>query len=241
MKGERIVMYIMLCFFVLFIGYLLFGIALYYLGRRIELHRTDFKPILGLAILCGILYLGRMLIPYLSSFQPLWITIPERLKNVDKSTMIQCSFDYLFLMGLALIGWIDYKKQIIPNVLNVLILVLGVTIQICTVILPEEMTSEFVSFPERIIGMFILSVPLAIIGSIYKGSFGMGDVKLLAGAGFYMGWKGIVMGTFSGTFLSALVCIIYLVRRKISLKDRIAFGPYLCVGMALVTVLEWLN
>ena len=234
-------MYIMLCFCNLFIGYLLFGAVLYFSASRLKLDRRDFKPIIGWFVFCGILFLGRMLIPHLSSVPSLWITIPDRLNNVDKTIVFQCSFDYLFLMCLILIGWIDYKKQIIPNVLNALILILGVTMQICTMILHWEMISEIVSLSERIIGMFILSVPLVIIGVLYKGSFGMGDVKLLAAAGFYLGWKGLLTGAFTGAFIAALLCIISLARHQIGLKDKIAFGLYLCVGMALVTILGWVN
>ncbi|MBQ6392307.1 MAG: prepilin peptidase, partial [Eubacterium sp.] len=162
------------------------------------------------------------------------ITIPDRLKNVDKVTIIQCTFDFLFLMILILIGWIDYKKQIIPNILNGLILVLGVLMQICGMML-----SETISFPEHIIGLFILSAPLILLGIFYNGSFGMGDVKLLASTGFFMGWKNLVMGTFLGSFIAAMICIISLIQHKMGLKDKIAFGPYLCMGMAIVRLINW--
>ena len=228
-------MYIMLCFFILILGYLVFGISFYLLKKREELKTIKISCLLVvMLVLCGIIFLARLLIPYLSSTLSLWITIPDRLKNVDKVTIIQCTFDFLFLMILILIGWIDYKKQIIPNILNGLILVLGVFNQISNMMLAEP-----VILPERVIGLFILSIPLIIIGIFYKGSFGMGDVKLLASAGFFMGWKDLVMGTFLGSFIAAIICIVSLLRHKMELKDKIAFGPYLCIGMAIVRLINW--
>ena len=247
-------MSILLCFFILLLGYLVFGISFYFLKRREELKtiKINCLPVVAMMILCGITFLGRMLIPYLSPTLSLWITIPDQLKNVDKVATIQFSFDFLFLMILILIGYIDYKKQIIPNILNGLIIVLGVLMLICDIILPfivskmfagqsisKEVITETTSFPEHIIGLFILSIPLVIIGIFYKGSFGMGDVKLLASAGFFMGWKDIVMGTFLGSFIAATICIISLIRHKMELKDKIAFGPYLCMGMAIVRLINW--
>ena len=156
-------------------------------------------------------------------------------------------------MILILIGWIDHKKKIIPNVLNGLILMLGVLMQICTVALPnivvntisgdpisDEMTIEIISFPERIIGMFILSVPLIIIGYFYRGSFGMGDVKFLVCAGFFMGWKDLVTGAFVGSFMAAILCTVLILLHRMNLKDKIAYGPYLCIGMALNTLFGWI-
>ena len=249
-------MYIMLCFLIFFLGYIFFGIAYRHMNQKLGLtNKTDITGgnillVITLLILCGTLFLTRMIIPYLSSHQLLWITMPKKLTYVDKTTLFQCSFDYLFLMMLILIGWIDYEKQIIPNYLNGLILILGIFMQLCILILPlieveaieglassEEMISEVVSFPERMIGLLIISVPIIFLGYFYKGSFGMGDVKFLVSAGFFMGWKNLVMGAFLGSAIASIVCIISLVRHKMDLKDKIAFGPYLCMGMALIILL----
>ena len=231
-------MYIMLCFFILFLGYLIIGISFYLLKKREVLKeiKLDYLPLIVMLILCGLIFLVRMLTPYLSPALSLWISIPEKLKNVDKAAAIHCSFDYLFLVVLVLIGWIDYKQQIIPNILNGLILVLGLF-----KLISDMVVAETIGFTEHIIGLLVLSVPLVIISIFYKGSFGMGDVKLLASAGFFMGWKDLVMGTFLGSFIAAIICIVSLLRHKMGLKDKIAFGPYLCIGIGIMTVAGWIS
>lgn len=172
--------------------------------------------------------------------------------------------DCLFMTLLAIIGCCDYKKKIIPNKLNGLILLLGVLMLIISILPPfarviadseriitlaedsffeggilSRITIEIISLPDRILGLFVLSVPLILIRHFYQGSFGMGDVKFLACTGFYMGWKNLIIGTFTGSSLAAVICIISILRHRLSLKDKIAFGPYLCVGMACVTLSGW--
>jgi leader peptidase (prepilin peptidase) / N-methyltransferase len=71
-----------------------------------------------------------------------------------------------------------------------------------------------------------------------SGGLGLGDVKLLAVLGLFLGWLGwgvLVLGVAFGFTLGALVAVGMLVSRRAGLRDHLAFGPWLIAG-ALVAV-----
>ncbi|HVX58009.1 MAG TPA: A24 family peptidase, partial [Candidatus Saccharimonadales bacterium] len=64
---------------------------------------------------------------------------------------------------------------------------------------------------------------------------GLGDAKLLAAAGAWVGWEGLP----SVVLLAALGGLLFVLgrslrRRTMSATDRIAFGTCLCGGLWLV-------
>jgi leader peptidase (prepilin peptidase)/N-methyltransferase len=71
-----------------------------------------------------------------------------------------------------------------------------------------------------------------------SGGLGLGDVKLLAVLGLFLGWLGwgvLVLGVAFGFVLGALVAVGMLASRRAGLRDHLAFGPWLIAG-ALVAV-----
>jgi leader peptidase (prepilin peptidase)/N-methyltransferase len=72
---------------------------------------------------------------------------------------------------------------------------------------------------------------LFIITVIISGAFGGGDIKLMAAAGFLLGWKGVVTGFLIGLFVGAGIGIVLMARRKKDGKEHMPFGPSLCIGL----------
>jgi leader peptidase (prepilin peptidase)/N-methyltransferase len=68
--------------------------------------------------------------------------------------------------------------------------------------------------------------------------FGFGDTKLLTVLAGYQGWLGwgyVLSGVIAGFCLGALVCLLLLLSRRVSLKSAVPFGPALVVGALLVS------
>ena len=60
---------------------------------------------------------------------------------------------------------------------------------------------------------------------------GMGDVKLLAAIGGWLGYQAIVPTVFYGSLLGALGgLLIMAVSRRLDLRTAIPFGPFLALG-----------
>lgn len=83
---------------------------------------------------------------------------------------------------------------------------------------------------ELIIGFFAVSVPLAIIYYVSKGkAIGGGDVKLMAVAGLFLGWKLIIVALIAGCLYGS---VIHIIRMKVSGEGKqLAMGPYLSAGI----------
>lgn len=103
-----------------------------------------------------------------------------------------------------------------------------------------------ISLVSRIIGFFVISVPMYILACL-TGGFGGGDIKLMAVAGLLLGWKATICAFFVGVFAAAFYCIYVLIYALIAIlkktapsfkegmsaamKMPFAFGPYLSFGI----------
>lgn len=65
-----------------------------------------------------------------------------------------------------------------------------------------------------------------------KGGFGGGDIKLMFGAGFFLGARLTVVAAFLGILLGGGFGALLLAAKKADRKTRFAFGPFLCIGIA---------
>lgn len=126
---------------------------------------------------------------------------------------------------LIIVSFIDFRYQIIPDGLVLIILSLGVIHGAYQVLVMGEPWYSFV------IGFFAASVPLYILGMIYKDGMGGGDIKLMAAAGLFIGWKLILLSLFIGALYGGAVSIFLIATGKGSLKSTIPFGPMLSLGI----------
>ena len=147
----------------------------------------------------------------------LWLAI-FLLYDLSITTLLYCGLS----SALIALSVIDFRTYEIPVGFNVFILVLG-TIRVVT---------DYHSWPEYIIGLISVSVPLLLIFYATKGrGIGGGDVKLMGAAGLLLGWKLIVLAFFLGCLLGS---VIHIARMKISHESHVlAMGPYLSAGIMI--------
>lgn len=69
-----------------------------------------------------------------------------------------------------------------------------------------------------------------------RGGLGLGDVKLTAVLGLYLGYSDTVLALFIAFFAGGVVATVLLAAGRASRHTRLAFGPFLAFG-ALVTML----
>ncbi|MBR4759358.1 MAG: prepilin peptidase [Lachnospiraceae bacterium] len=122
------------------------------------------------------------------------------------------------------IAAIDAFSMEIPNVLNFLVFLAGVS---SIWLLPQ------ISLKEHLIGMICVSLPLLVITLIIPGAFGGGDIKLMFGAGLLLGWKLALVALFFGIISGGIYAVCLLAKKKAGRKDHFAFGPFLCFGITL--------
>ena len=128
---------------------------------------------------------------------------------------------------------IDFRQYIIPDKVNIVILVLGI---VATIVDRSQ-------WKEHVIGFFSVSVILLIIYLVTVGrGIGGGDVKLMAVAGLVIGWKACIVAFIVGCIAGS---IIHVIRMKVSgANHRLALGPYLSMGIWFAMlfsepIIEW--
>ena len=145
-------------------------------------------------------------------------------------------FIYFLLFALlTIIAFVDLDTMEIPPSLNYMILGLGVI----SIFLQPEVT-----IVERLIGFVCVSGFLLLLTLLIPGAFGGGDMKLMAAAGFLLGWKGILTGFIIGLFVGAIIGVLQIVLKQKGGKEHMPFGPSLCMGLVAAVlygnmIVEW--
>lgn len=128
----------------------------------------------------------------------------------------------LWIATLAIFG-IDMHHQIIPD--SLLILMLGAVI----VLLGSGGSGVLLSHvvPATISGLFFLTLWFITRGR----GLGFGDVKLSVIMGLLLGHPGAIIAFYVSFLTGAIAGVILMIGRRAHMKSRIAFGPFLLIGM----------
>lgn len=132
------------------------------------------------------------------------------------NTLLYC----LFFSVLIVVCMIDWDTMEIPYRLEVFILCLGIL---------SLMNSGLHTLPERILGVFAISLPMALI-TLLCGGFGGGDIQLMAVSGFLLGWKATVVAMLIAVIAAGFFGIAVMIRKR-KRKLKIPFGPFLAFGL----------
>lgn len=145
----------------------------------------------------------------------------------------------LLLQMFIVVFMIDLRHQIIPDSINVVIIVLGV---ISLFITHSSINQVLViNYIDKLIG-FGVALGLLLIFVFFekilkKELMGGGDLKLFFGIGLFMGWQLLLLGLF----LASVVALITEMLKKLINSEKflnkvIPFGPYLVIGFSLAYI-----
>lgn len=140
---------------------------------------------------------------------------------------------WFFISALIVVSFIDLDHQIIPNVISFPGVVLGFLSSFCI---------PWLSWSESLVGIVVGGGVLWGIAACYvlithTEGMGMGDVKLLAMIGAFLGYKALLPVILISSFAGAAVGLALMGLHGKSRKLAIPFGPFLSLGA--VVVLFW--
>lgn len=125
--------------------------------------------------------------------------------------------------GLAIsISLIDIKTLIVPGQLLIVLIVLS----LYPVIFNE-------AYKENLYGLIFMALFFIVILLIFPGSFGGGDVKFASVLGFLLGIEQSILTLELALISGSLIGVIYALITKKGFKIRIAFAPYLTIGLII--------
>ena len=135
----------------------------------------------------------------------------------------------VFCTSLIVLAFIDIDHKIIPDRFNIIIGICGILLLFFT---------HDITWLDRVIGFFAISIPILII-SLISGGMGEGDIKLFAVCGFFLGWKLILLTMLFASIFAAIFGIILMINKKATGKTEMPFGPY--IAMAAIVSLFFGN
>jgi leader peptidase (prepilin peptidase)/N-methyltransferase len=143
---------------------------------------------------------------------------------------------YLLLAVLGVqLARMDVTHHLLPNPLVLTLLVAGLAL----LALGSSATAEWAELLRAATGGAILFVIFLIMALISPNGIGMGDVKLAAPMGLYLGylgWTQLFYGGALGFVLGGILSVVLIRLKRANLGSEIAFGPSM-LAAALGTVL----
>jgi leader peptidase (prepilin peptidase)/N-methyltransferase len=147
--------------------------------------------------------------------------------EVDYPNLLRALHGCVFVSILVVCSFIDFKLMIIPDVISLPMIALTPLI---------AWLHPDLSMLTALIGALAGGGILYLIAWAYwlvrkEVGMGMGDVKLLAGIGGWLGYQSIIPTVFYGSILGASLGIAFMAaKRTLTLKSAIPFGPFLAIG-----------
>ena len=186
--------------------------------------------------------------------------------GVFRLSVLNQSLDwyYLFLgvwilvaFALLLMAVIDYRRQIIPDQINLFLVALGI------LLVASRFFFHYFHWPAGQISFlgasagfltpiflvkhfFINRAAAGLLGLIFFGGIvaatrgrgmGMGDVKLAGALGFLLGWPDAIIVFFLSFVIGALWSVGLMALRRKSIKDAVPFGPFLAAAVFVTIAL----
>lgn len=146
---------------------------------------------------------------------------------VNDAELLRFSHAVCFFSILLIGSAIDLKHMIIPDVLSI---GLVITAPIWVLIHPE------LTWKSSLAGILIGGGILYGVAWIYwlirkQAGMGMGDVKLLAGMGGWLGFESVFPTVFYASVSGSIIGIlVMLFTKRSNMKFEIPFGPFLAFG-----------
>lgn len=133
---------------------------------------------------------------------------------------------FIFIAALIVITFIDFEHKIIPDVISLPGIVYGL---LAALLLPR------ISLVDSLLGGLLGGGSLLLVAGLYylitkHEGMGLGDVKLLAMMGAFLGWQSILFIIMIGSITGAVIGVAAMVIKKKDRRYAIPFGPFLSIG-----------
>ncbi|WP_091721891.1 prepilin peptidase [Pseudarthrobacter equi] len=144
---------------------------------------------------------------------------------------------FLFLAALGVqLARIDFSLHLLPNPLVLVLLAGGIVLLLA----PTAFNQHADNMLRALLGMVILFAGYLILGLISPGAIGMGDIKLAAPVGLYLGylgWPHLLYGGLLGFILNGVVTIAVVAQKGRKDATEVAHGPSMLGSVLAISLL----
>jgi leader peptidase (prepilin peptidase)/N-methyltransferase len=183
------------------------------------------------------------ILPRLGGRPPAWVRITTAALTGALSSLLALRFgiswDLAAYVVLAVIGVqlsrIDIAQKLLPNRVVLFLLLAGAAL----LAIAAAAASEWGALLRALLSAVILFVVYLILAIISPNGIGMGDVKLAAPVGLYLGylgWTHLFYGGALGFVIGGLATFVLMRLKTKGTLSEVAFGPSMlaaCLGVVL--------
>jgi leader peptidase (prepilin peptidase)/N-methyltransferase len=160
----------------------------------------------------------------------------------------------IFEAILVALFWTDWEERLLPDEMTLGGTAVGLVLA-CFVAVPGVLGSLLLSHARQIwqslfnagLGAVCLAGPVWLLGALYgrlrkREALGLGDVKLLALIGVFLGLESGLQALMMAAIGGSILGLAYiLLARKDARSYELPFGSFLCVGAAIIPLIERLG
>ncbi|OGK13212.1 hypothetical protein A3I50_01825 [Candidatus Roizmanbacteria bacterium RIFCSPLOWO2_02_FULL_37_9] len=209
------------------LSYLYLGAKCKYCGKRISFFYPLIEAVTGMMFVVVVMLLSLNIRGSLFALGGFF-----NLENFDLVKRVLISIHTLALLGIVsmaiVIFFSDLEYQIIPDSIQLALFVFSFFF-----LLTGGITAKV--FFNQVGAAFVVMIPILFLFLGTKGkSMGFGDVKLAFNLGFLLGLLGGALALYIGFVSGAIIGVILILFKKKGLKSKIAFGPFLVLGLVIM-------
>jgi len=192
----------------------------------------------------------------------IFVLVPYKIISIYQSLYSPYLFIFIWILAfttLLLISVIDLRLQIIPDSLNIFLVLLGIAM-----IFIHSSMGDFGLLKNGMVGgsffgnyalmFFIGNSPIinALLGLAFGGLFlgliyvltrgngiGFGDVKLAIAMGLLLGWPDIFLSLVIAFIVGAIFGVGLMLTKRKTMRDAVPFGPFIALGITIVFFLGY--
>lgn len=132
----------------------------------------------------------------------------------------------------VLLAVVDLQHRLLPD--RVVLPSIAVVAALLAVAAAAEDT--WPQLVRALLGAVALFAGFLVLALLAPGQLGMGDVKLAALLGLPLGWLGwpaVLVGAVAAFLVQAVLALVLLAARRVTLRSALPFGPAMLLGAAV--------
>jgi leader peptidase (prepilin peptidase)/N-methyltransferase len=146
----------------------------------------------------------------------------------------------IFVAALIVLLATDLDQRLLPDLITLPLIVYAAVVTLLPPLVGDPLNplvgAKSLGAVSAIAAAILAPLLLLVTDRIFKGALGMGDVKLAVSLGLMCGISLLIVGFLIASVAFAIVVLVLLAARRLTLKTAIPFGPAL-IGAGIVATL----
>ncbi len=155
--------------------------------------------------------------------------VPARFDDTPERLLFGAFFAALILLMAT-----DLDQRLLPNEITLPLIVVGLAVLVWG---GDSLVNRNPAWLTIGIAVLVPAILFAASLPFGAGAFGIGDVKLLIGAGLLIGAVRLGFTFFFAAILGGVIIMGLLAARRVTLKSYVPFAPFLIIAIVWVTML----